>query len=257
MIGKHQFYNYKKLIIFGPEGSGKTSLVQRIKKGTFTNEEHSEDGNIKINLIYIIIHRIYNKLYINWKWINSKLDLNIYEIRIDEDFINNIDLIDSFLLECHCVLFLFEITNQYNLLFIKQFLSNIDLNKYPYLKIILVPNKLELENERQIFNFDLKKVINKFLENKNSIDIQEISVKTGKNIQNLTEKIRMSLDNTKYNHSFNSISELNTKYIKNIALNNTRTLHFLLLGDKNAGKTVFLTDISTKILTILCSILLE
>ena len=91
----------------------------------------------------------------------------------------------------------------------------------------------------KFFNLDLKKVINKFLENKNSTDIQEISVKTGKNIQNLIEKIRMSLDNTKYNHSFNSISELNTKYIKNIPLNNTRTLHFLLLGDKNVGKTVF------------------
>ena len=62
----------------------------------------------------------------------------MYEIRIDEDFINNIDLIDSFLLECRCALFLFDVTNQCNLLFIKQFVSNIDLNKYPYLKIILV-----------------------------------------------------------------------------------------------------------------------
>ena len=37
---------YKKLLIFGSEGSGKTSLTKRLEKGSFTEESHSENGII-------------------------------------------------------------------------------------------------------------------------------------------------------------------------------------------------------------------
>ena len=35
---------YKKVIIFGSEGSGKTSLRKRIETGNFTTESHTEEG---------------------------------------------------------------------------------------------------------------------------------------------------------------------------------------------------------------------
>ena len=47
-----EFASYKKLIVFGSEGSGKTSLTKRIEKGNFTNESHTETGKLKY--IYII-----------------------------------------------------------------------------------------------------------------------------------------------------------------------------------------------------------
>ena len=37
---------YKKLLIFGVEGSGKTSLSRRLIWGFFTNESHSKERKI-------------------------------------------------------------------------------------------------------------------------------------------------------------------------------------------------------------------
>ena len=41
-----EYVSYKKLLIFGSEGSGKTSLSKRLEKDSFTQESHSENGNI-------------------------------------------------------------------------------------------------------------------------------------------------------------------------------------------------------------------
>lgn len=43
-----EFVSYKKLIIFGTEGSGKTSLTRRFEKGSFTEESHTESGKLNI-----------------------------------------------------------------------------------------------------------------------------------------------------------------------------------------------------------------
>ena len=47
-----EYVFYKIVLIFGSEGSGKTSLTKRIEKGNFTNESHTETGKLKY--IYII-----------------------------------------------------------------------------------------------------------------------------------------------------------------------------------------------------------
>jgi GTPase SAR1 family protein len=39
-----EFASYKKLIVFGSEGTGKTSLSKRIERGSFTNETHTDNG---------------------------------------------------------------------------------------------------------------------------------------------------------------------------------------------------------------------
>jgi len=44
-----QFVSYKKLIIFGDQGSGKTSLIKRIQMGSFLNDiVHTDDCNMKL-----------------------------------------------------------------------------------------------------------------------------------------------------------------------------------------------------------------
>ena len=47
-----KYATYKKLLIFGSEGSGKTSLTKRLEKVSFTQESHSENGNILFLILF-------------------------------------------------------------------------------------------------------------------------------------------------------------------------------------------------------------
>ena len=50
MEGSTEFVSYKKVLVFGAAGTGKTTLTKFIEKGVFTEESHTEDDN----LIYLI-----------------------------------------------------------------------------------------------------------------------------------------------------------------------------------------------------------
>ena len=41
-----EFVSYKKLLIFGTESVGKTTLTKSMEKGAFTNESHTENGKL-------------------------------------------------------------------------------------------------------------------------------------------------------------------------------------------------------------------
>ena len=43
-----EFASYKKLIVFGSEGTGKTSLSKRIERDSFTDETHTDSGKYLI-----------------------------------------------------------------------------------------------------------------------------------------------------------------------------------------------------------------
>ena len=117
---------------------------------------------------------------------NSKsLDLNLYEVRIDSSFIENTSLIETFLYECQCALFLVDITNTDSFSLIKDLLHVIKLDKFPYLKRILVQNKYDLESTRQVTSYEVKE----YLDNNQSLDSLEISLKNGDNIKELLKKI--------------------------------------------------------------------
>ena len=47
-----EFASFKKVIIFGSKGSGKTSLTKRIKRGSFSNESPTDNGKIQIYLTF-------------------------------------------------------------------------------------------------------------------------------------------------------------------------------------------------------------
>ena len=55
----------------------------------------------------------------------------------------------------------------------------IDASKFPYLKLILVLNKLDLESTRQITSNE----INEYLKNNKNLDNQKISLKNCDNLK--------------------------------------------------------------------------
>ena len=165
---------------------------------------------------------------------NKTLNLNIYEIRLDTEFVSNTNLIESFLFECQCVLFLVDITNTDSFSLIKDLIKTVDMNKFPYIKAILLPNKLDMESTRTVSSFELKE----FLENNKSLDNLEISIKNGDNIQELIKKINSAVNETKNELPSNIVSEALEK--KANLMNSQGALSFILIGDSTVGKTCFL-----------------
>ena len=160
--------------------------------------------------------------------------MNLYEIRLDNNFIQNDELIESFLFECQCALFLVDITNPDSFNLIKELINNANINNFSYLKSILVQNKFDLESTRQVSSFEIKE----YLENNKSIDNQEISVKNGDNIQELISKINQAVNENKNELPSNIVSEAIEK--KANLMNAQGSLSFILIGDSTVGKTCFL-----------------
>ena len=167
---------------------------------------------------------------------NSKsLDLNLYEIRIDSNFIQNQSIIETFLYECQCAIFLVDITNQDSFKLIKDLISVIKSEHFPYLKKILVQNKLDLESTRQVTSFEIKE----YLDNNTSLDNQEIDLKSGQNLKELIKKINSAVNESKNELPTNIVSEALDKKLG--LMNGQGALSFILIGDSTVGKTCFLT----------------
>jgi small GTP-binding protein len=163
------------------------------------------------------------------------LDLNIYEVRLDEEFLKDATLIETFLYECQCALLLVDITNQDSFKLIKELNNLIDSSKFPYLKKILVQNKLDLESTRQVTSFEVKE----YLDANTSLDGQEISIKNGDNLKELLKKINVAVNESKNELPTNIVSEALDK--KSGLMNGQGALSFILIGDSTVGKTCFLT----------------
>ena len=48
------FASFKKVLVFGSEGTGKTSLTKKLEQDLFENEPHTNNGKIKLitNILY-------------------------------------------------------------------------------------------------------------------------------------------------------------------------------------------------------------
>ena len=112
------------------------------------------------------------------------------------------------------------------------------MEKFSYLKNILVQNKLDLENTRQVTSFE----INEFLGANTFLEGIEISLKNvDDNVKELINKINFAENESKNELlPLNIVSESVNKKINNI-MNIQGSLSFILIGDSQVGKTNFLT----------------
>ena len=163
------------------------------------------------------------------------LNINLYEIRLEEKIIDNKTLLDAFLFDCQCALFLVDMTNSKSLDLIKDIIVNIDNDKYPYLKKILVENKSDIKSENS--NDELQQFIN----DNEEIEYVIISVKTGDNMDNLLDKIYNEVNSPDNNIPINKIAKTNLKE------DFDETFSLILLGESSVGKTNFMMRYSLNI----------
>jgi len=154
-----------------------------------------------------------------------------HEIRIDYDFLKKNELIENFLFECQCALFLIDITNPDSFNLVKKLIEIIDLDKYPYLNEILVINKVDLDSCRMISNIEIKE----YLQKNKMLDSIEISIKTGVNFQKLNEMINKASAQSQDIIPLNRVFEREWKQNSNDG-----SISILLTGDCSVGKTNFL-----------------
>ena len=147
--------------------------------------------------------------------------ININEITINDDLMNNKFILEGLFYECHCILFVIDLTSKESFVNLKKFISFLEKNNFikndsNYLTIILVLNKSDLEQEIKID----KGEINEFLQKYPLINSIEISSINQKGIPELTQKIYDGFTKNE-NLSF--------------PLDN-----LMLIGDSETGKSSFL-----------------
>ena len=166
----------------------------------------------------------------------TKLNFDFFEICISDKLLEDIDTLDSFLFDCQCALLLIDITDKESFNKIKQLKENIDFNEYSYLKIILVENKKDKENEREIDEEE----IDAFMKENNIEDKIQLSIKEGTGFENLVEKMNSYTSNGENDIPINYISQ-DISEIPQTNINVEKTITLILIGDTSVGKTCFFT----------------
>jgi len=195
---------------------------------------------VNIYLLYILI--FWNNLFIDIKPVqlsiqldkSKDLNINLYEIRLTEKLINNKELIQAYLFDCQCAVFLIDISNSTSFELIKEFLSLIDGDKYSYLKTILIENKLDLEGQKQVSGYEIKE----FLDQNPLIQSESLSLKDGDSVQGLLDKIYKSVNESNQDLPINRVLVSQ----KNLSKTNEyeASISLILVGDTHVGKTNFL-----------------
>ena len=166
---------------------------------------------------------------------SKNLNANIYEIRLDENLVNNQGLIDAYLFHCQCALFLIDISKSQSFELTKSLIINIDNDKFPYLKKILIENKLDLESQREVSGFEIKE----FLDQYPSILSEKLSLKDNDNLNDLLSKIYTAVNEPNNILPINKVSISQDKNRINFD-DCENSISLILIGDTRVGKTNFL-----------------
>ena len=170
----------------------------------------------------------------------KKLNINLYEIRVEDTIINNNRILDAFFLDCRCALFMVDNSNNNNLDSIKTIISYMDEDKEKYsdIKIIIVENKIDINKEP---NNDIKD----FIDNNPDIEQISISIKNGNNLDELLNKIYEEVNSIENNNIIptNHVKKMKFSVKMKEKLNKEFKSSFsiILLGNSGVGKTNFMT----------------
>ena len=179
-----------------------------------------------------------NQLDLNIKD-GKKLNINLYEIRLEEIIYHNNTVLDAFFFDCRCALFLVDITSDDNLDSINTIIKyiNNDKDRYSDMKKILVLNKMDINKE-------MNDIINNFINDNPDIEQISISIKNGNNLDKLLIKTYEEINSKekKLVPIYQVMKRKFTVKIKEKLDKEFKSLFsFILLGDSGVGKTNFMT----------------
>ena len=115
---------------------------------------------------------------------------------------------------------------------VKELISNIDKYSTPYLNQLVIGNKLDIGNKVEEYEN-----VKKYLNGNSSIEYMQLSIKKGNNIQNLINKIDISVNQINNNIPINNLNYyyFSENYFETINFINSVSL--ILLGNSCVGKT--------------------
>ena len=162
----------------------------------------------------------------------KNLNINLFEIRLEENITYNYDLLEILFFDCQCALFIFDVMDLKSFNSVKELLSSIDKLSTPYLKKLVIGNKIDLGN-----NVEEGENVKKYLNENSSIEYIQLSIKNEYNIQNLINKIDISVNEINNNIPINNLNcyYFSEKISETIDFNNSVSI--ILLGNSGVGKT--------------------
>ena len=157
----------KTICIFGVQRGGKTNFMEKIVNDNF---EENYFSTIGFDLRRLPI-KIENKEY----------NINLVENSGQEKYRLKVKAITKYLAECDAIIYIYDITDKDSFNSFDKLIEEVEKNAKNNCPRIIVGNKIDLEEKRQIKEEEGKN----FAENKGMVFF-EISVKTGENLDNLT-----------------------------------------------------------------------
>ena len=164
------------------------------------------------------------------------LNMNLYEIRLEDNLITNDTLLEAFLFDCQCALFLVDGKNKESTNSVKVIMKKINNEKYPFMKRIIVENKSDIIPEEE--NEEIKKLLNYYP----FLDNIKISLKTGNNLENLLIQIYDKINSNSSEENLFPLDKVN-KYTTILYQKEEYegSISLMLLGDGRVGKSNFMT----------------
>ena len=162
--------------------------------------------------------------------------MNLYEIRLEDNLITNDTLLEAFLFDCQCSLFLVDGKNKESTNSVKVIMKKINNEKYPFMKRLIVENKSDIIPEEE--NEEIKKLLNYYP----FLDNIKISLKTGDNFENLLIQIYDKINSNSSEENLFPLDKVN-KYTTILYQKEEYegSISLMLLGDGRVGKSNFMT----------------
>ena len=160
--------------------------------------------------------------------------MNLYEIRLEDNIISNDTLLEAFLFDCQCTLFLVDGKNEKSVNSVKDIMDSIDNEKYPFMKRIIVENKSDIMPEEE--NEEIKKLIKSYP----FLDYIRISLKTKDNFENLLIKIYEEVNLKLLENNLFPLDKVAKCTLKDYIKEDLKDLITLIIvGDSCIGKSQF------------------